>query len=290
MSSAITALRSTGVVALGSAVAGIGYATISNAMRSCCGSRPSRSSRPARRRFGCCTSATSTCGPGQRRKQAWIRELAGWSPTSSSTPATTSGTRRRCPPWCRPRRPVFGARHLRLRQQRLFRAETEESANYLFKPSHRITGEPLPWQDLRAAFTERGWLDMTHTRREIEVTGQLIAVAGVDDPHLARDRYERSPGRQPGRQPAARPGPLAVAPGTGPLCRRRLPTGDGRSYPRRTAVPAILRSPRDQLGLDGPAPRARRAGAPTCGCTSPRESARHRTHRCGSAAGPKPRC
>ncbi|HUO40621.1 MAG TPA: metallophosphoesterase, partial [Mycobacterium sp.] len=44
--------------------------------------------------------------------------------------------------------------------------------------------------DLRAAFTERGWVDMTHTRREFEVAGLRIAVAGVDDPHIGRDRYE----------------------------------------------------------------------------------------------------
>ena len=31
---------------------------------------------------------------------------------------------------------------------------------------------------------------MTHTRREFEVGGLLIAAAGVDDPHLKRDRYE----------------------------------------------------------------------------------------------------
>jgi predicted MPP superfamily phosphohydrolase len=71
-----------------------------------------------------------------------------------------------------------------------FAPKPKNPANYIFKPTHRVTGEPLPWQDLRAAFTERGWLDMTHTRREIEVKGQLIAVAGVDDPHLSRDRYE----------------------------------------------------------------------------------------------------
>jgi len=53
-----------------------------------------------------------------------------------------------------------------------------------------VHGEPLPWQDLRAAFTERGWLDMTHTKRELEVAGLRIAVAGVDDPHLRRDRYD----------------------------------------------------------------------------------------------------
>jgi predicted MPP superfamily phosphohydrolase len=48
----------------------------------------------------------------------------------------------------------------------------------------------LPWQDLRAAFTERGWLDLTHTRREFEVAGLHIAAAGVDDPHIDRDRYD----------------------------------------------------------------------------------------------------
>jgi uncharacterized protein len=71
-----------------------------------------------------------------------------------------------------------------------FGPSPKNPTNYLFKTSHRVTGEPLPWQDLRAAFTERGWLDMTHTRREIEVKGQLVAVAGVDDPHLSRDRYD----------------------------------------------------------------------------------------------------
>ena len=61
--------------------------------------------------------------------------------------------------------------------------------NYLANPGHRVHGKPLPWQDLRAAFTERGWLDMTHTRRELEV-------AGV---------HHRGRGR---RRPAHRPGPL----------------------------------------------------------------------------------
>ena len=65
-----------------------------------------------------------------------------------------------------------------------FGPRPKNPANYLTNPSHRVHGEPLPWQDLRAAFTERGWLDMTHTRREFEVAGLRIAAAGVDDPHL----------------------------------------------------------------------------------------------------------
>ncbi len=31
---------------------------------------------------------------------------------------------------------------------------------------------------------------MTHVRRDVEVGGVRISVAGVDDPHLERDRYE----------------------------------------------------------------------------------------------------
>lgn len=66
---------------------------------------------------------------------------------------------------------------------------------YFRKDHKRTHGAPLPWQDLRAAFTERGWLDTTHTVRELEVAGVRVAAAGVDDPHIGRDRYETIAGR-----------------------------------------------------------------------------------------------
>ena len=114
-----------------------------------------------------------------------------WSPTWWSTPATTWLIRRPCPPWCSrlgdllsvPGVFVFGSNDY-------FGPRLKNPASYITNRGHRVHGEPLPWQDLRAAFTERGWLDMTHTRRELEVAGLRIAVAGVDDPHLSRDRYE----------------------------------------------------------------------------------------------------
>ena len=129
--------------------------------------------------------------PRQRRKQAWIRELASWEPdlvintgdNLAHTKSVPSVVQALSDLLAVPGLFVFGSNDY-------FAPKPKNPANYLFKPSHRITGEPLPWQDLRAAFTERGWLDMTHTRREIEVKGQLIAVAGVDDPHLSRDRYD----------------------------------------------------------------------------------------------------
>ncbi|GAA3947297.1 metallophosphoesterase [Gordonia caeni] len=66
---------------------------------------------------------------------------------------------------------------------------------YFRKDHKRSHGQPLPWQDLRAAFSERGWLDATHTVRELEVAGVRVAAAGVDDPHIGRDRYETIAGR-----------------------------------------------------------------------------------------------
>jgi uncharacterized protein len=129
--------------------------------------------------------------PGQRRKQTWLRELAGWAPDLVINTGDNLAHQKSVPSVVQalgdllsvPGLFVFGSNDY-------FAPKPKNPANYLFNKSRRITGQPLPWQDLRAAFTERGWLDMTHTRREIEVKGQLIAVAGVDDPHLKRDRYE----------------------------------------------------------------------------------------------------
>jgi predicted MPP superfamily phosphohydrolase len=58
--------------------------------------------------------------------------------------------------------------------------------------------QPLPWGDLRAAFVEHGWLDLTHVRVAIDIAGMSVAAAGVDDPHLGLDRYDRIAGRPPG--------------------------------------------------------------------------------------------
>ncbi|MCW2633455.1 MAG: metallophosphoesterase [Pseudonocardia sp.] len=61
----------------------------------------------------------------------------------------------------------------------------------------RVHGNRLPWQDLRAAMVERGWLDATHRRVELDAGGQRVAVAGVDDPHIKRDRYDAIAGPAP---------------------------------------------------------------------------------------------
>ena len=76
-----------------------------------------------------------------------------------------------------------------------FAPRAKNPARYLLPDrGHRIHGERLPWGELRSAFTERGWLDLTHRRQRIDVRGLTIELAGVSDAHLKADHYERIAG------------------------------------------------------------------------------------------------
>jgi len=64
-----------------------------------------------------------------------------------------------------------------------------------FWPDHkRVHGTELPWRHLRDGMRERGWLDLTNAPGELTVGGRRIVLAGVDDSHLDRDRYDRVAG------------------------------------------------------------------------------------------------
>lgn len=47
----------------------------------------------------------------------------------------------------------------------------------------------LPWGDLVSGLRAGGWLDLSNARGELAVNGVRIALRGVDDPHVRRDRY-----------------------------------------------------------------------------------------------------
>ena len=129
--------------------------------------------------------------PNQKLKQEWIRELDLLEPDlvintgdnlahPKSVPAVVQALGGLL---ARPGLFIFGSNDY-------FGPLPKNPLKYFDKNHKRVTGEPLPWQDLRAAFNERGWLDTTHNRRELRVGGVRISAAGVDDPHLKRDRYE----------------------------------------------------------------------------------------------------
>ncbi|MET0449903.1 MAG: metallophosphoesterase [Aeromicrobium sp.] len=51
----------------------------------------------------------------------------------------------------------------------------------------------LPFEELRTAFRQRGWTDLTNRHDEIEVAGRRLAFVGVDDPHLDYDELDDVP-------------------------------------------------------------------------------------------------
>jgi len=58
----------------------------------------------------------------------------------------------------------------------------------------RVHGDRLPADELVAGFREAGWLDLTNRRGSVKIGSTLLEFAGVDDPHLGYDRYERISG------------------------------------------------------------------------------------------------
>ncbi len=71
-------------------------------------------------------------------------------------------------------------------------------AKYLRGPSAlQPDRPPLPWGDLVAGLTGAGWLDLSNAVTTMTVAGLTVALRGVDDPHIMRDRYEVVAGEYP---------------------------------------------------------------------------------------------
>ena len=137
--------------------------------------------------------------PGQRSKQRWVAALAELEPDLVVNTGDNLAHPRAVPTALAALGPlldlpgifVFGSNDY-------FGPTFKNPARYLWKSTKRTHGERLPWRDLRAALLERGWLDATHQRHKLRAGGLTVAVAGVDDPHIHLDRYDRIAGRPPG--------------------------------------------------------------------------------------------
>lgn len=144
--------------------------------------------------------------PDQAGKQRWISGLADLDPdlvvntgdNLAHQQAVPAVLRALGPLLAKPGVFVFGSNDY-------YAPKPKNPVRYLTRSRKRTRGVPLPWQDLRAAFVERGWLDLTHVRRGFTVTGRSVVAAGVDDPHLRRDRYAEIAG-QPDPRAALRLG------------------------------------------------------------------------------------
>lgn len=133
--------------------------------------------------------------PGQKRKQQFVASLEALKPdlvlntgdNLSSQRAVPSVVQALGPLLARPGAFVFGSNDY-------YAPAPKNPLPYIGIGKKKHSSVPLPWRDLKAAFTERGWVDATHRRSEIAVDGRRVLVAGVDDPHIGRDHYNEIAG------------------------------------------------------------------------------------------------
>lgn len=134
--------------------------------------------------------------PNQSSKQRWVAALAELEPDlvvntgdNLAHPKAVPGVLRALEPLLsRPGLFVFGSNDY-------YGPIPKNPMKYFRRRKRKWNrGAPLPWRDLRAGMIEHGWHDAMHRRLVIEAGGQQIAVAGVDDPHIRRDRYREIAG------------------------------------------------------------------------------------------------
>ncbi len=135
--------------------------------------------------------------PRQRSKQRWVAGLADLEPDLVVNTGDNLAHPHAVPAVLRALQPlltlpgvfVFGSNDY-------FAPQPKNPLRYLARSRRQCShGDRLPWRDLRAGFTEHGWTDLTHARREVAVGSRALVAAGVDDPHLTLDRYARITGR-----------------------------------------------------------------------------------------------
>lgn len=54
----------------------------------------------------------------------------------------------------------------------------------------------LPFEELRAAFCQRGWQDLNNRSANLQIDGRSVSFLGVDDPHLEYDVLTEQPAEQ----------------------------------------------------------------------------------------------
>jgi uncharacterized protein len=138
---------------------------------------------------------------GQRKKQRWLRSLAGLRPdlvintgdNLSDPEAVPEVLDSLGPLMGFPGAYVFGSNDY-------YGPKLRNPARYLLEKTsgrHGLNGNPPavgaihnPWEGLRDAFDAAGWVGLSNSRGRLKLaTGHELALTGLDDPHIKRDRY-----------------------------------------------------------------------------------------------------
>ncbi|HWL36925.1 MAG TPA: metallophosphoesterase [Frankiaceae bacterium] len=125
----------------------------------------------------------------QHRKQAFLRRLADEGPDLVVTTGDNLAGPDGIPAVLAALDPLRGTPGVFVLGSNDYYAPKPKNPFKYFFPRHkRVIGDPLPWRELVDGFEDMGWTDLTNDRRLATAGGRTVEVAGVDDPHLKRDR------------------------------------------------------------------------------------------------------
>jgi predicted MPP superfamily phosphohydrolase len=128
---------------------------------------------------------------GQRSKQDWVASLVDLEPDLVINTGDNLAGHDAVPGTLRALGPLMDLPGAFVMASNDYYAPKPKNPLKYFKTDHkRVHGDPLPWRDLRDGMLARGWLDLTNARSGLLVGGRRLAMAGLDDPHLRRDRYD----------------------------------------------------------------------------------------------------
>lgn len=137
--------------------------------------------------------------PGRRRLMAWIRSLDDLDPHLVVNTGDSIAHRDAVRYFLDSLGPLLGRPGaFVLGSNDMFAPKPGNPARYLGGPSSRwrVKKSPdLPWEKLRDDMTAAGWLDLNNQRGRLTAGGMDIALAGVHDSHIKKDRYEEIAGR-----------------------------------------------------------------------------------------------
>ncbi|UED85473.1 metallophosphoesterase [Streptomyces profundus] len=137
---------------------------------------------------------------GQNKKRRWLQSLAGLRPDlvintgdNLSDPEAVPEALDALGPLLEfPGAYVFGSNDYyapRLRNPGRYLAERVSGRHGLNGNTPGQNVPRNPWWLLRDAFDDAGWVNLTNTRGHVKTAGTEIALTGLDDPHIKRDRY-----------------------------------------------------------------------------------------------------
>ena len=129
--------------------------------------------------------------PGQHKKQRWLRGLADLQPDLVINTGDNLAHLDAVPSVLEaygdlldiPGAFVFGSNDYFAPHAQESGSLPDAAAPVRRRPSS-ATQRDLPFEELRTAFTGRGWTDLTNRHASLEVAGHSLAFVGVDDPHL----------------------------------------------------------------------------------------------------------